>query len=640
MSFGQSWTDSGFVRQGDVQGTVYSGAIKEKAPHNPILERLNVIEYLPRSKTLLEKGVQWCDDKLLLPNRVKKIAFWVFAFIANVATLGLLLPLTLRIRDISYKMKMEKAADLFVQEVSRKIENREILPPPDAPIALKSDTRAFNQIDEYAIEGGCLWYRRKQNPPGKWQPLFFDGTLTNSTPQKISVDGANMVVIDDQGKVHYRKLFIEGRGVEEIAQRRFTKHSPDILERAGMPSETEYFVIDKTSKSNWKPKWFSLPLVNRIINIFTGKTLRASGIISHRGRFNNGYYDPVGSFHPSKTNVTTFYELEKGNHSIRLHDPWSPVWSRIHLIFPETEREVFVAESLDVSSSTLLSIGYSVDEASQTGKLKIITSFFDADTSGSNPFIPYAYEASAEESARKREKFMRFVPDFIKRSFPEIVKNRVLSDVVANEGWKEHALPKEASVLYNQITILQTGSGCDSREIRVAGRNKEGKLGFFYKAINGDDWTFEEKAHIDTSKPLQETTPKKLPENIRCTHQYESCQTDANQESHFSLENFGSEASYHPTLKMRIGSSGYDLPLHKRLGFKTFLGKTDEVYDLVLPRQTIKEDDPVFQAFGRRRVIPVRIDTKLRDGRENVTLKIEGIHPLIPPLVREDVKKT
>jgi hypothetical protein len=584
------------------------------SPHDPFKEPFPIIEYVPPPEPRLERVVRWFKHDRHVPAVVKSIIVWSCAILANVVTLGLLLPLTLRMKNLSALLDMKDEALRFDNEMRDKIKLKTVSPPLKESIILKSSTRSFNHVNEYAIESDVLWYRRISKPPQElcdWRPLFFDGVLTGRKPVKLSVDGANMVVIDDQGAVHYRKLLLEARKQDLFNKPTFHHHlfksAPGVLSK----TDWAYAVIDKTQEVNWDPCWFSLPIVNRIVNVITGQRLFASGIISHRGRFNEGYTDAHGNFCESTTGVTTLYELQDGNHRIRKYDPWVPTWSAIEQALPETPSSSFLSENLDVSASVLFSIGYNVDIPTKKGTLAIVTNFLDIDTSGGNPGLTYAYE-----SEQRKKEGVRYLPD-----------------VVNNNGWIEHALPYEAVEIYNQLAIIQTGSGNDARELRIAGKHRELGVGYFYKTLSEDSsWRFEEnRTSIDMAHPLERTKDFDERDVEHWAGEYASPQ---GQPYSVLLSNFGPGIN-HSSLTITFEGKIYNLPLHKRLGVRTFLGRRDERYELIVPRATVPDGNPLLLAFGNRRVIPVRIQEKDIHQIPALALRCSGKQPPLPILVKK-----
>ncbi len=562
----------------------------------------HILEYVPGKKSTLHSMVSLYRNKLALHPTAQKILDCLILGGISFASLGAAIPLVCKIKDLSFRADQEREAEKFSEEM--KSPKKASPCPPRDPIQMKTPTRTFTHIEEYAIENNFLWHRPRAQSPEKvqeWKPLFFDGTSFGRTPTSLSADGANLVVIDDKGMVHYRKVLIEGRGYEQIQSKQMQRHLRQHREIEIEKEDTStYVAIDKSEKVNWKPCWYSFPVVNRIINLITGKKLPSSGVISHRGRFTYGFEDAAGQFHKSEIGVTTLYELGKDGRTIQKHDPWAPSYSNVQLYFPETEDSAFVASAYDASASTIVSLGYEINAKTKSARIKILTNFCDIDTLGNNPLLRYSYN-------------------------PSDVGARILPEIVKNEGWEEHALPDDVKEFFSAVTVTQTGIGSKARELRIAARNKAGQEGYYKKNLqDGKSWEFVACA-IDTSKPLalSKEWDKKIDPKV---HSYTgSTSNEKGIPIKITLEHFG-EHGYHSVLRLNCGGKSFDLQVHKRLGWKTFLGIQAEFYDLVIPQEI--KDPKLLEMFGGRRCISCKF--KVTD--QGVQISMHGKHPKIPLL--------
>ena len=111
------------------------------------------------------------------------------------------------------------------------------------------------------------------------------------------------------------------------------------------------------------------------------------------------------------------------------------------------------------------------------------TRLADFDTLGHNPFLAYSYERRVRDIPK--EKDVRTLPP---------------------EEWKKQpSIPLHEGRISSAITILQTGKGNDSRELRLEGVNGEGVHGFFSKRINDETWRFTQ-TDLPLQKPLLSTS--------------------------------------------------------------------------------------------------------------------------------------
>jgi hypothetical protein len=170
--------------------------------------------------------------------------------------------------------------------------------------------------------------------------------------------------------------------------------------------------------------------------------------ISHRGPVVGGYEDTDGNFHPISAGVTTLYALSGDGRAITFADPWLPAHFGRRICLPEGDR--FVAAAMGASASTL----FVVDAAGA-----IYTRLADYDTLGENPVLGYTYVRGKHDD----------------RTLPP-------------EDWRPQ--PPVPGKMTRAITILQTGPGNASREVRVEGVDATGAGGYWRKALLDAAWSF------------------------------------------------------------------------------------------------------------------------------------------------------
>ncbi|WP_419421491.1 hypothetical protein ACNVED_16050 (plasmid) [Legionella sp. D16C41] len=438
-----------------------------------------------------------------LPKPIKTLLSSIFIVPLTIGSLGLALPLIFKIKDLSYQIDQEKLAEKFYKKISAKISNGFLKPPSNHPIEMKSKTRAFNHVNDYAIENKVLWCRRRwyengSEELGAWKPIYFDALNQNTWPICLTVDGANLCVVDNHGDVHYRKILTEARGKNQKKSHSFQMDTPSIRQHLpkDFQSTEQYIAIDKSEKANWKPMWYSFPFLNRIINFFTGKRLNVKGqfIISHRGRYNDTYLDADGHQHPTSVGVTTGYELSKDGSTIIKYDPWAPTLSRILFFFPETKETTYSIKKIDVGASCLMALGHKIDRKTGISKITLLTNLCDIDILGGNPGLNYAYQTEHPIEAKIRDKDLRILPD-----------------EVSNEGWVEHDLPnalEQPIEFYNQITVIQKPH--DQRELRIAAKLGD-TLGYYFKDLSPQSsWIFKKYDWIDTTESIKQMKKRDL----------------------------------------------------------------------------------------------------------------------------------
>lgn len=302
---------------------------------------------------------------------------------------------------------------------------------------IKREDRSFNHVCEYAIHDHQLWVRSRGVESASWQKMPFDGQ-----PVSISVDGANLMVLDRNGEVHYKKVLRESR------------------------SDSHYCFADKSSKENWKERWFTLPIVHYMVNWVTAKRLKLptdirAWAVSHRGQFNSFAEDAHGREHVDQVGVTTLFTLDAHGKEIYFYDPWMPKHVEIKVHVPETASTAFEAMNLSVAASTLMIIGY--EECGGVKRAKLYTQMADLDTLGWNPMKSFCYDKGE-------------------------------GIAIPLNDWREHSLPHlyGKARFTSQITILQTGQGNGARELRIEGFDSHDTPGFYYKSLNDSDWQFHQ----------------------------------------------------------------------------------------------------------------------------------------------------
>jgi hypothetical protein len=115
---------------------------------------------------------------------------------------------------------------------------------------------------------------------------------------------------------------------------------------------------------------------------------------------------------------------------------------------------------------------------------KMFTRFADFDSIGSNPALKATYSTN---------------------------NNIPLIRIIAGENWIEQPpIPlKRKARLTKNISVLQTGWGQNSPQLRVQGQNQYGQNGFYFKNIYQTQWNFEitDDVYIDEEEFLSESLP-------------------------------------------------------------------------------------------------------------------------------------
>lgn len=309
-------------------------------------------------------------------------------------------------------------------------DNRPITLPPKNPIHLKTATQTFNHVDEFILHDKAIWVRKKVEPDAEWEMIYFDAQGNDNFPVEIRADGANLMVVDNNRNIHYKKVLKESRSKDEYSSKNLSR------------------------KDNWYAAWYSFPLLRRFYHLATPLRLKLpedclSWTISHRGKFNRHFEDAKGHPHPEFAMVTTIYALPKEGDRILYADPYLTRGFKHAIDLPG---DGFKGEKIVASASTIMVEGRS------NGKVERYTRLADFDVLGKNPFLPGFFRKSA-----------RAAPEW--KLEPEIQL----------EG---------AATAGGELTIFQTGAGNAARTLRVGGTDAEGNQGYYEKQLNDAEWKF------------------------------------------------------------------------------------------------------------------------------------------------------
>ena len=126
-----------------------------------------------------------------MPPTVKKIVSVMDGVVLSIASIGILLPVICKVKDLSHRIDLEKAAEKFKVEIALKIQNGVVKPPSNDPLEMKSNDRTFNHFADYAINDSVIWYRSRtgNDEERRWKPMFFDGDLTGTKPDVYQLMG-------------------------------------------------------------------------------------------------------------------------------------------------------------------------------------------------------------------------------------------------------------------------------------------------------------------------------------------------------------------------------------------------------------------------------------------------------------------
>ena len=305
----------------------------------------------------------------------------------------------------------------------------------------------------------------------------------------------------------------------------FVQISADGDNLVAMDGQGLVYYTKLSQLKKWQMLW-GLPFGQRL---YLPKNCRAFAI-SHRGPVVKQYEDIHGNVNPVSAGVSTFYTLSANGQDIYYADPWLNHGFSWHLDTPL--RGQFVASNLSASASTL----FVVDK-----KGRMFTRLADFDTIGDNWVLPYSYEPSTY--------FLWW-------------KTRGLP----GEGWVQQPSIPEGGKVTKNITIIQSGVGNASRELRIEGVDAEGNTGYYSKPIFDPQWVFIRTGGLGLLPSSSFLDPNAVPEIAPSRDQHYSGRVKkwaGQDQPHIELLDFNLFSSP-ATLRLWMDSGYVDLKLHTR----------------------------------------------------------------------------
>ena len=304
-------------------------------------------------------------------------------------------------------------------------------------VHLRTMTQSYCKYYDFVLVDGRIYARKAGED--KWK-LFLKTGLPFSTTKKdafdtpfairyIAADGDTLYAFDDQGYLYYC-----------------------FLVRWGNPKPLKWM------KLYGFPKTRTLKLNDLVLNA-RGWSMgqRRKDILYHTDiNGNPHHYGTMG--------LETMYFLTEDGQHIRFTDSGMPPDFSNSIDCPKKGR--FIAENISVSGDTIFLIG---------NKGSMYTRLIDFDTMGCDPmFFLYTYDKVEQ-----------------KYSGEEYLSNYSPWALPAEDWYEQPAIPLSGDArLTRMISIAQTGRGNDARELRVAGTNAAGEIGYYHKMLKEEVWNF------------------------------------------------------------------------------------------------------------------------------------------------------
>ncbi len=330
---------------------------------------------------------------------------------------------------------------------------------PDS-VKIKTPTQTFNRYDYFAVKDGRVLFKPNVETTGKsgdWKPFRRSGLPENKKIEQFPVPSSIVEIHAD---------------ADEIVALSDTRRFYWLRIKDGMSWDGNV----------WNHLW-GWPEMEPLFLGGRAASPRAWAI----GRRNRDvlYHEDIDGnpHHFGTMGITTLYVLTADGREICFTDSGLPADFSHTIALPNRGR--FVAESMSVSASTIFVIDASG---------RMYTRLVDFDTIGSDPmFFKYSYRREKRGGSGED-----WSSNFTEWSLPA-------------EDWYEQPgieLNGQAE-LSSMITILQNGQGNSARELRVAGKNAEGKTGYFHKMIFDERWDFTESpVALEESRMLINIVPQ------------------------------------------------------------------------------------------------------------------------------------
>ncbi|CAF1207526.1 unnamed protein product [Adineta steineri] len=445
--------------------------------------------------------------------------------------------------------------------------NEEIDAKEIPPIHISTSTSTMDLKFYYIIRYGKIWFKPiGAHCDSSWK-LFGDNGFIDQfqTPLiSISVDGDNILAVDENQIIHYAK------SNQIICKVSFDCPQWEIIE----------------SRVKWTQKWFNMDGVSLVVNLFKNpilKSLKNSRNIcmSHKGPDTMYYTDMKGKKHPDPyVGVTTIYCLNEDGTRIFFADPWLQNKFENELTTPEDGQ--FIAESMATSGSTLFLIQRGRNEFGKEIN-KMYTRFADFDSIGSNPALASTYNPN------NNVPLIRYLPseDWIRQPYINIQgKTRLTKD----------------------ISIYQIGWGQNNRQLRVQGTDANGNYGFYFKNIYDKQWNFQITNDVIISENeflSQSISFIGFEKGSQICFDYSNGQFNSNiKDIHFEniiLEKFShrglNERGLHTKLILILDKNNQiSIPLYARRGWRSLIGLSkSNLWKLVIPLKYFQNDNYQIQ---------------------------------------------
>lgn len=296
-------------------------------------------------------------------------------------------------------------------------------------VYVKTLTQTFMKNWQFVLSDGRIY--AKKDGEENWKLFTKDGKPKNADKIcEIFADGDCLFAFDDKGRLF--KIYTEKTTVDKTFK---------WVGNFGWPQKTQL-------------------VQNELVNKNRGWAMgtRRRDVLWYEDIFGNQH-------HYGTMGLETIYFLSDDGQKILFTDSGLPNDFSKRIEGPEHGK--FIARNISNSASTLFLIG---DDGT------MYTRLIDFDTMGCDPmFFKYTYK-------KEPQKYLG----------NEYLSNYSPWGLPAEPWKKESGINLEGKArLTRFISIHQDGQGNFARELRVAGTNKDGVTGYYYRQISNEKWNFK-----------------------------------------------------------------------------------------------------------------------------------------------------
>lgn len=317
-----------------------------------------------------------------------------------------------------------------------------------AQVYVKTPTLSFTYDFFVGVSNGRIFTKARNDSEANWTLLPPDGlpvvvSKREPVPKsvlEISCDGNDLMALSDANYIYFFRFSDEGGEFHKGWQGGFGRPVPTTLQ---LPEGSLAWAI------------------------------------SQRGMENQYFTDIGGNRHPTNIGCDGLNILAKAARqgeapALYLTDNWSiPNVTAFRIPLPARNR--FMAEAFDVSAAQIFVI-------QDSGVM--YTKLADYDIMGFDTLIYYSYEN-------------------VTHAQPNSTQSDVNPYVLPTWPWQRQPLiPASLGKITSRVTVVQTGEGNDTRELRVEGVDSNGTPGYFTKTIRDSLWRFQQVNNASVSGPF------------------------------------------------------------------------------------------------------------------------------------------